>query len=144
MANTELNLNDLLDVTLDDLADLPEFKNFPAGAHRVTVKFTAKKIGEHPAVEIKMTLLETVELNDPSDTPLEAGAEMSVAYMLDNEFGQGSFKKLMKVFADHTGLTKMNEVVEACDGMEVLAVTKLRPSKDKTKMYPDIVTVTVL
>ena len=140
--NDQTNLDSLLDISLDDLADLPEFLVFPAGAHRCTVNFETKKIGEHPAVEVKLTLLEVMELSNASDTPPETGAESSCAYMLDNEFGQGNFKKLMTPLGQHFGVNKLSEIVEAAKGMEAVVVTKQRKNKDKTQTYLDIVSIT--
>ena len=34
-----LDIDNLLDGTLDDLADAPEFKPFPLGAHKIVMKW---------------------------------------------------------------------------------------------------------
>lgn len=136
---SEANLDDLLDANLDDLADLPEFKTFPNGAHKVTIKWEQKKVNDHQALELKMTAVETLELSDPGkDTPLEAGTESSVLYMLDNEFGQGKLKEVAKVLGAATGHSKLKDIVENSNGMEVVVVTKVRQNKDKTQSYTDI------
>ena len=142
--NAQVDIDSLLDVSLDDIADLPEFMVFPAGAHRCTIAFEKKMIGTHPAVELKLTALETVELTDPSETPLEAGTESSVAYMLDNEFGQGNMKKVMKPLAEHFGITQVSQLMEAAKGTECLVVTKKRQNKDKTATYLDVVSIQVI
>ena len=139
-----MSLDSLLDLSLDDLADLPEFKVFPPGAHRVVIGLGTKEINKHPSVELKMKLVETVELADPSEEAVAAGTECSVAFMLDNEFGQGKFKEILKPLAAHTGLNKAGEVFEAANGLEVLVVTKTRQNKEKTQTYLDIVKLEVL
>ena len=141
---SDLSLDSMLDVSLDDIADLPEFLVYPAGAYRVTVNFDAKKINEHPSVETKLKMLEVLELSDPSATPPEVGAKSSVAYMMDNEFGQGNFKKLVKPLCEHHGITNLAQVIAASQGMEVMVVTKQRMNKDKTQTYLDIVSLAVL
>ena len=141
--SNEISLDSMLDVSLDDIADLPEFLVFPAGAYRVTINFESKKINEHPSVEAKLKMLEVLEI--PADvTPPEVGAESSVAYMMDNEFGQGNFKKLMKPLCDHHGVTNLAQAVAASQGLEVMVVTKQRQNKDKTATYLDIVSLQVL
>ena len=50
-ANTQVSIDSILDSTLDDLADMPEFKPFPAGAHKCTFDFEAKTINGKPAVK---------------------------------------------------------------------------------------------
>ena len=96
---SEFNIDSLLDGTLDDLADAPEFKPFPAGTHKVTISIVQKKIGTHPAFEVAMKAVETIELSNSEETPLAAGATTSVAYMMDNDLGQGNFKKILASLA---------------------------------------------
>lgn len=141
---SNVNLDSLLDLSLDDLADLPEFKVFPAGAHRCTMELQSKDINGHPSVELKLRLVETVELANPTDEPAAAGTESSVAFMLDNEIGQGKFKEILKPIAQHYGVGKFGEVQEACKGAEVLVVTKTRQNKEKTQTYLDVVSIQVL
>ena len=139
------NFDDLLDGTLDDLSDIPEFKPFPNGAHRSTIKFEKKTVNEHPCVEVKLILIETLELANPNkDTPPEKGTEANVLYMMDNELGQGKFKELMKPFAELHGNLKLGQLIDASQGSEVTAVTNVRPNKEKTKDYMDIVSLQVM
>lgn len=137
------NIDSLLDGTLDDLADVPEFKPFPAGAHKVIINITQKQIGTHPAFEVGMKAIETLELANASDEPLAAGATTNVAYMMDNELGQGNFKKLLAAFAEHFGAKSNRELIADAQNCECLVVTKVRQNKDKTQSYTDIVTLQV-
>lgn len=126
------NFDNLLDASLDDLADLPEFSNFPAGAHKCTLSIVQKTINNKPAMEVKLTGIETVELSKPEeDQPINAGAVSSAAYFMDNEFGQGAFKKLIAPLAAHLGVSTLREVVEQAEGMEVTAITSYRTGKKK-------------
>jgi hypothetical protein len=137
------DMNSLLDSSIDDLADLPEFAVFPAGLLKVSLKFEEKEINKHPSVELKMKLIETVEMADATDTPLASGAESSVLYMLDNEFGQGALKAIAKTLASITGTTNLRDTLEAANGMEVQVVSKPRFNKDKSQQYTNITKVIV-
>jgi|SRR6185312_921068 len=137
------NIDSLLDGSIDDIADLPEFKVFPAGAHKVTISFAEKEINGKSAVEMKMVAIETVEQTDPTAEALQAGDESSVLFQLDNEFGQGKFKNIIKVLAAHHGVTSPRAAMEASKGMEVVVLTKVRQNKDKTQNYTDVVEVMV-
>lgn len=141
---SDSNLNALLDMSLDDMQDLPEFKVLNNGAHRVTIEFETKEINKHPAVELKVKLLETLELADPSQEPDAVGTESSVAFMMDNEFGQGGLKEILKPLAAHFGTTKFGEIKEQAKGMEVVIVTKQRQNKDKTQTYLSITKLAVV
>lgn len=139
------DIDNLLDASLDDLADLPEFKPFPAGAHRVIISFKEKVINKHPSIEMSMKAIETLELAEAvteENKPLVAGAETSVAFMLDNEIGQGKFKEVLKVLYPLTGAATNRQCLDAANGMEVTVVTKKREDKnEKGKFYTDVVGV---
>lgn len=133
-----LDLDSILDSSIDDLADLPAFQTYPNGHHRVIINWESKEVNKHPCMELKMKAVETVELSNPDDAPLTAGTESSVLFMLDNEFGQGKFKTLIKQLAEATGTSKISEAVDASNGMEVGVICKVRQNKDKSQSYTDV------
>lgn len=138
------DMDSLLDGTLDDLADAPEFKPFPTGTHKAIIKFEQKKIGTHPSFELTLTAIETLELADPTkDTPLVAGATTSIAYMMDLEMGQGNFKKILASLAEHFGPMSNRELIAAAQNAECVVVTKIRQNREKTQSYTDIVELMV-
>ena len=145
-----MDIDSLLDGTLDDLADMPEFKPFPAGAHRCSLKMEIKKITEQTAVEVTLKAIETAELANAEDTPLNAGDSTNVLYFLTHknpkvaELGQGKFKELMKSLAEHFGAKSNRELIAEGNGAEVLVVTSLRANKDKSKYYTDITAMSVV
>ncbi len=143
-----MSLESLLDATLDDLADLPEFKPFPAGAHRVTIILESKEVNKKPCVEMKMRAIETVDLAEPqseTNVPLVAGTESGVLFVLDNDIGQGKFKEIMKVLAAKFGTSKVRDTMESAKNAECLVITKLRTNKeDKSIVYTDVVKLEVL
>jgi hypothetical protein len=137
------DMNSLLDSSIDDLADLPDFAIFPAGLLKVTLRFEEKEVNKHPSVELKMKLVETIEMADATETPLSVGTESSVLYMLDNEFGQGALKAVAKTLASVTGTSSLRDTLEAANGMEVQVVSKPRFNKDKTQQFTNITKVIV-
>lgn len=139
------SIDSLLDMQLDDLADLPAFVPFPPGLHQCVLNFSQKKIGTHPAIEIKLTVLETLELADPSATPPAKGDTSSVAYMLDNEYGQGAFKKVAAALQAHfTDAKSLGAIIKEAEGCTCNVVTKLRgDKKDTSKFYLDVVELQV-
>lgn len=148
MAQDNFDIDAMLDGTLDDLADLPEFKPFPVGTHAVVLTIVDKtaakdRVNNHPGFEVKMKAVETLELANSDDTPLVAGAETSVLYLLDNPIGQGSFKKLLASAAEHFGAKSNRELIADLQGATVAVVTRQRQNKEKTQTYTDIVEMKV-
>lgn len=143
MSDKELiqDIDTLLDGTLDDLADMPEFKTFPVGAHKVTISFETKTIeGTGSGVEMKLTGIETVELPAGSEAaPLSAGDSTNIFFFLKHknpkvvEMGQGQLKEILKVLREHFGAGHTNrELMEKADGLECIVATGHR-FKDKGK-----------
>jgi hypothetical protein len=147
--STEFNIESLLEGTLDELADAPTFEPFHVGAHVVTVHFEGQDgklvVNKHPAVKIKMKLIRTEELANPQDdTPQKPGSEAEVLYMLDNDMGQGSLKKIAAVFQEKFGTRTLRETLDAAKGTECLVMTSVRTNKEKTQKYTDIKEISVL
>lgn len=153
MSEINMNLDALLDGTLDDLADMPEFKPFAAGTHLCTLGLEVKKVGEHNAVEVSLKHKETVELSDTTETPPNPGDSTNVLYFLSHsnpkvaEIGQGQFKELMKSLAEHFGAKSNRELIADGNGCEAYVVTNLREEKKQGKLtgkkYTGIVAVKV-
>lgn len=144
----EMNIDQLLDSTLDDLADLPEFKTFPAGAYNGMVKLSVKKMGDNTGVEFHFTNQEVVELSDPTAEAPAAGATTSVGFLLNNEYGQGALKKVLESMKAGLNLpegTSNREIIALCQDIECMAVFGVRADKnDATKVYQQLKNVTVL
>lgn len=142
----DFDVNSLLDGTLDDLADVPEFKPYPAGSHVVIINWVDKTkkadwINGHPGYELKMKYQEPVELSDATQVPPEKNAETSVLYLLDNELGQGKFKQILAVASEKFGAMSNRELIAASQNATCVVVTKQRSNKDKTQTYTDIVEI---
>lgn len=140
------NIDDLLDETLDDLADLPSFKPYPAGAHRVKISWDLKTINDKSNFELKMVYVECMELANPTeDVAPNPGDECNAIFSRENEIGQGKFKKLILPIAEAMGVKSIKEVLKATEGTDALIVSKVRKDKnDPDKQYMDVVSLTIV
>jgi hypothetical protein len=129
-----VNMDSLLDGTVDALADMPEFKPFPPGVHRCQIKWEREDV----TIKLKLIAQETVELADPKDTPLEAGTEVNTQFKLDNEFGQGAWKLVMASLAEIHGVKPLGELMKESDGGTYNVVTDIRKNKEKTQTYTEV------
>ena len=145
-----LDIDNLLDGTLDDLADAPEFKPYPLGAHKIVMKWETKQLDDkkmagkkNTMVSLKMKALETVETPAGSDEVCSPGQEENIGFFLVHhsspkamEIGQGAFKEIMKSLAAHYGAKSNRELMADSEGAEALVTTGHRTDKtDKTKKY---------
>jgi len=142
----------LLDATLDDLPDLPEFKPYPAGVHKAKLTFETKvKPAERNkpkevTIHAKLSAIETKELaDDKVDAPLNPGDETTVMYQLNNEFGQGALKNLLKDLASGLKLpdgSSLSAIMTAAQNCEALFTTTSRANKNnKDQVYTQIKSV---
>lgn len=134
----------LLDETLDDLADLPKQTPYPAGAYLVSMKINRadKKPGTYI---INMTHKQTIELSNPNtpDDEIPVEGDQSAVFIHTrkkdgsaNEFGQGQIKEVLRPIAKALETSVISEVLEATkDGLDVIVVVNIR--KDKTGQYDD-------
>ncbi|RLE97822.1 MAG: hypothetical protein DRJ63_08620 [Thermoprotei archaeon] len=139
------DLDALLDVTLDDLEDLPEHKPYPAGAHRVLATFDTKEINGKSAVTLDLKLMESLELADASEEAPKEGDTAGTMFMLDNEYGRGNLKKVAMPFATALNLSSIRDVIENVKEVECVVITGVRKDKnDPTKLYLDVKEVQVV
>jgi len=136
------DIDNLLGGTLDDLADMPEFKHFPDGVHKVRFDFVAKEVNKKPGVELKFTAIETMELSDATkDTPIIAGDETSVLLLFKNndgsknEFSEGTLKMVVGALREQFPGSNNGEILTAAKGAEVVIVTKLKENKNNPGVF---------
>jgi len=148
--NLNLDIDSLLDGTLDDLADAPEFKPYPLGVHKVVINWETKQLDDNKdkskkntIVTLKMKALETIETPAGSEEVCSPGQEENIGFFLVHhsspkamEIGQGAFKEVMKSLAAHYGAKSNRELMAESAGAEVLVTTGLRKDKtDASKKY---------
>lgn len=151
------DIDSLLDATIDDLVDVPTFQPFPVGTHQAVLTLEQKKINDCPAIEWSMVAIETVELADPTGTPVKAGDKCSGAFILTkkegdkqvpNELAQGQFKEFMKPLQAHFGTATNRETMEAANGCTVVATMGQRAGKagsaNAGKFFPTVEALAVL
>jgi hypothetical protein len=145
-----MSLDNLLDATLDDLADTPSIQLFPNGAHKVKVNFKIDK--EKSSVQMTLTYVELEELADPTSIAPTPGDKNIVFFNLKkkdgtaNEYSQGALKEIGQalVSLSEPGSTT-SEVLAAAENAEVMVVTKIRVSKDpKYQDQLDVVKMAVI
>ena len=141
-----METDNLLDATLDDLEDLPEFAVFPPGAHRCLATLELKEVNDKQCVELVLKLQEHLELANPAaDAEMPAGTIASTLFMLDNEFGRGKLKKVAKPIGESLGTGVLRDIIEQCTDIEVAVVTSTRKDKnDPDKLYLNIKEIQVM
>lgn len=129
------SIDDILDMQLDDLADMPEFKPFPDGVHRVILNFKQEPVNNIPSITIKLTAQETLEATNPDGNVVKQGDTTNILLMLKNkngstnEFSQGTLKMVLGALAPTLGTKGVSDTMAAAEGMEVAVVTKQRANK---------------
>ena len=127
---TQSSLDNILDATLDDLADMPSIQLFPNGAHKVRLESKVNK--EKVSVQLTLHYIEPQELADPTSIAPAAGDKNTVFYNLKkkdgtaNEYAQGALKELIKVLQGTFGGSSTSEVLENAKDAEVAVVTKIK------------------
>jgi hypothetical protein len=142
--NTAMNVDDILDMELDDLEDMPEFKPFPAGVHKCSISMAIKEVNDKPCVEVALKAIETLELANPSDEPTKPGDETNVLCFLDNEMGRGNLKAIAAQLAEYAGSRNNRVIIDAVTDVECLVATAIRHNKKTDTDYTDIKEIKVV
>lgn len=138
------NDDSFFNISLDDIADLQEFKPFPPGAYQVKVSLEKKIVNKHPSIEVGLTSIKVLELVDPSEEEVKPGTECNVLFMLDNEVGAGKFKKIITPLADYYETRDVQEIVRKAKNVECMVVVTQRTNSDTKKVYMDLVSIDVI
>lgn len=131
------NFDDLPDIDLNGVPDLPDFVNFPAGAIKSLLKMafkTSKAKADKPAqryIQCDFAWIEAVELTqeiEASKLP-KPGDICTIRFFCwdtDKERATraaGGFKRIAASVIERTGVSSTKEIVEACkDGIEGIGV----------------------
>ena len=141
---------DLLDSSVEDLAELEAFTPIPAGTHRLSIGWETKDINNKPSVILKMEVLETLEMANTNEEAPAAGKKADVAFMLlkddgtPNTMGQGQLRAVIESLVESFGGDTTRETMEASEGAEVVATLKIRVNKnDPDQKFNNIVTLAV-
>lgn len=119
--NTALSaLDDILDQSIDDLKDLPEFKIPDTGMYRLGIALSMKEINKKASIIANITVRELLELEDPSIPEADRakpGDKFDIAFILKNDDGtrneiaEGRFKAFMDTFHKHFDDKSIRNVV---------------------------------
>ena len=143
------NKNEILDIdldtlTLDDIEDMPEFMPLPTGGYILQgVKAEQKEVGDHSCVQLDFKVAAVLELNakdlESEEKAPEEGAETNFLFMIDNKFGLGSLKEILKPVAVKFGTSKVPDLLNIIsDGLQLVVVIKRTFDKKKDRFYSKI------
>lgn len=134
-------IEDLMDASIDDLADMPAFVVPPIGHYKLQVSLERKVVNDKPCIEGKFVVQETLELRNTAEAPCEVGTKFSTLYQMDNEFGQGNFKGFISPIVAGLGLQgqKLAEVIGKVQNITIAATLKHRKDKnDPDRVYANV------
>lgn len=151
---TQEEINALLgSMAIGELADAPAFLTLSDGVYRSTIHFGMKKLGENLNFTVDLKVLETLELSNPIvDKPVDAGAEVTIMYGANSEFGQGNYKSLLASIAAQHGVdtestefkaTPLLNLINSFQDIEGnVVIKKTESKKEKGKFFNNIIDVT--
>lgn len=139
------DLDNLMELTLDDLDDLPSFAPFPPGSHRVLATFEQKEIKGTAAITLTFKYIENIDLGDSNDKAPNENDTCNTVFMLNNEYGIGNFKKCAAPFSKALQLTRLGDIVEQVTDIECAIVTSLRTDKnDASRKYLNVLDIGIV
>ena len=147
-----MSLDNLLDSTLDDLADLQKFEPLPKGSYRLSVGWETPDNDEFIIVQLKLTMLEVLQIPGLEEDKFPQVGKAATFYMrlqrkdgepmlwkdgTENNTDQGRFKEVLLALApvfNPDGTLTNRQMMEASEGAEVLATLGTRANKQDPDM----------
>lgn len=135
----------LLDSSIDELADLEKFTPIPAGSHKLRLNWSFPDDDTRVVVQLTMTVVETLEMANSSEQAPEPGKAVNMWFYLQNKdgtpiiseksgkpmtFGQGQLKEILAVLAPVFGGATNREIISNSEGAEVVATLGVRSDKN--------------
>lgn len=142
-----MSFDNLLDMNLDDLADLQKFEPLPKGSYKFGMSWEMPDHEEFRIVQLKLTMMEVLDLPGVAEENFPAVGKAATFYMriqrLDGEpmvwadgtpntQDQGRLKEVLKAIApvfNPEGTLTIQGMIEASEGAEVVATLGVRASK---------------
>lgn len=140
----------LLDSTIDDLADLEKFSPIPEGTHKLQFEFKETDSDDFLEIRMSMKVLETVEMKDKNAEHPEPGKESSMLFRLANKdgtpiitekgklmtLGQGQLKEILLAIQPTFGGNTLKEIMNNANGGSAFFTLGVRAnSKDPDQKF---------
>lgn len=141
-----------LDMSLDDVEDLPGFGIPLTGAYQVSITTAEgeKLINEKKAINYEFKIDNIMELMEEPDERLgeeapKVGDTFSSFWFRNNKYSIGLFKKFAAPLAERLGVRSLNEILQQSVGLQLLMIIKRKKDKkDKDVWRMEIKKVVVL
>jgi hypothetical protein len=145
---------DILDKSIDDIADLPSFAVPDTGVYGLRITMEAKAINDKPTVVAHFEVRHVVELADssiPEESRAKAGDKFDRAYFLktndgaESDFGLSSLKEFVLPFESLAGTKNLREIVQfLATPVDITAkVVKRQRKDDKEKFEARVSDITI-
>lgn len=134
--NYELENDIDVNMSLDDIEDLPGYVTFPTGAFLVSLDkgIEEKTINDRNYFSVEATLKHIIELDDKAlaegEVPPKTGDVQSFLFGRKHLVAMASFKTFCAPIAKKFGLSTIREVIEISKGLDLLIIG-VRKSKSK-------------
>lgn len=143
--NTILDLDSILDSTLDTVPDVPDYVLPPEGAYRLGItdakldKYKTKEGSQGLRIKITHTVVATVKLSNEKDIPVADGSLFTETFQADEQ-GLGYFKKAAKKYLKVESLdgVSIRDIMAELTGAEYDALIKIRKSSKDGKDYENV------
>lgn len=139
----------LLDATLEDLADLKKFEPLPVGSYKMGIKWSYPDDQEFVIVRLDLDVREVLEVPGVAEEFFPEVGKLATFFMRIqrkdgqpmiweksgevNDVDQGRLKEVLLALApvfNPDGTLTNREMIEASQGAEVLVGLKIRPNKN--------------
>lgn len=144
-----------LDMSLDDIDDLPQYLQPPTGSYIMVLEdgIVEKEIQQEgkesiPVFEAALKIkivgeIDKSSLDEDEEMP-KPGDTFTMTFNRTNQFGMGNFKEFLKPIAKKLGQTNIGVIMGASKGLEVAVIIARTFNKKRQQNYSRVKKLEVL
>ncbi len=135
---SEATMNDMPEMSLDDLEDVAGFDTPPSGKYLCRVSLSSKELKDKPYLIMTFELLETIQLGDQeTDKPRVPGQKFDILTGYNNE-NLKYVKKHLAMLKDAVGCEgTLSAIIDNVKDVPVEATFKYKESVSRTETNAD-------
>lgn len=140
----------LLDMSLEDIEDLPGFTVPVNGEYNLKINGEVKKVSDKVAIEIAYEVIDCIKQNDEAEVPTTAGTKFSQLFFMQGtpealKMSKGKLKELLAGVAEQVGEGNLLLLVrDHLKNRTGQATVTRRPDKDdKEKFHANVKNLTI-
>jgi hypothetical protein len=132
---TEEEFDSILNTSIDEIDDLPDYANFPDGTHNALLTLEKKQMQDEPRMVLNLKYVSSITLVSLEEEAPKAGTIASTIYDVTHPLGGPAFKKAIGNVLTAMEIKNFGEALKQIQDIPVVVTTKISTTKKAGETY---------